>query len=188
MIMPAQTLFRCACLLLPCLVASVVLAEDDATTMKLADGKLELKAPANWVRKQPRTRIVEYEFAVPAAEGDADDGRMTVMGAGGGIEANIDRWYGQFTQPDGSSTKKRATMKKSQVAGQNVHLVDLSGTFRDQAGPVAPVVERPKYRMLAAIVETGGQGDYFIKFYGPEKTVAENEKAFFNMIDSLEQK
>ena len=154
----------------------------------LAGGKAAIEAPADWTRKQPQTPIVEHEFAVPASEGDKTDGRVTVMGAGGGIEANIDRWYGQFTQPDGGSTRDRAKVKKIKVAGEEVHLVDMSGTFKDQRGPVAPAVERPKYRMLAAIIAAGPQGNYFVKFYGPQQTVADHEKAFLTMIEGLEHK
>ncbi len=186
----------CSSLLLVMFLASAALTlaqqpaagQDDPATIVLGGGKLRLKAPAKWVRKQPQTQIVEHEFAIPAAEGDKTDGRLTIMGAGGGIEANIDRWYGQFTQPDGANTRDRAKVKKIKVAGQEVHLVDISGTFKDQRGPVAPAVERPKYRMLAAIIVTQGQGSYFVKFYGPERTVTENEKAFVTMIDGLEYK
>ncbi len=53
-----------------------------------------------------QTRIVEHEFAIPAAEGDKADGRFTIMAAGGSVDANIDRWYAQFSQPDGGSTKE----------------------------------------------------------------------------------
>jgi hypothetical protein len=182
-----QLLAVCATLLY-CCAAITAAAQDNPATMSLGDGKFRLKAPDGWVRKQPQTRIVEHEFAIPAAEGDAADGRLTVMGAGGGVQANIDRWYGQFTQPDGGNTQERAKVKQMKVAGQNVHLVDISGTFRDSRGPMSPVVERPKYRMLAAVIESKSAGDYFIKFYGPEKTVADNEKAFVRMIEGLEQK
>jgi len=186
--MPTPMLLRCAGLLLWLGTATFAAAQEDPAKMKLAGGKLEMTAPAKWQRKQPRTRIVEHEFAIGASKGDSADGRLTVMGAGGGVQANIDRWFGQFTQPDGGSTRERAKVKKTQVGGQDIHLVDISGTFRDQRGPVAPAVERPKYRMLAAIIETKSAGDYFIKFYGPQQTVADNEKAFLEMIDSLEQK
>ena len=186
--MPTRTLQRCTCLLLGLVSASFALAQENPAKMKLAGGKFELTAPAKWLRKQPKTRIVQHEFAIPASKGDPADGRLTVMGAGGGVQANIERWYGQFTQPDGASTKERAKVKKIQVSGQDVHLVDISGTFRDQRGPVAPVVERPRYRMLAAIIETQSLGDYFIKFYGPQRTVTDNEKAFLKMIDSLQRK
>jgi hypothetical protein len=163
-------------------------AADNPQTMSLANGKLQLKAPQGWVHKQPQSSIVEYEYAVPAAKDDPVDGRMTVMAAGGGVEANIERWYGQFTQPDGGSTRDRAKVKKLAVAGQDIHLVDISGTYKDQRGPMAPAVERPKYRMLAAIVATKGLGNYFIKFYGPQRTVADNEAAFVKMIEGLERK
>jgi hypothetical protein len=164
----------------------VAAAQEKAGRIEFAGGKLMLKAPDTWMRK-PAT-FVEHEFAVPASKGDASDGRMTLMGAGGGVEANIDRWFGQFSQPDGGSTRDRAKVKKIKAGGQDVHLVDISGTFKDQRGPAAPAVERPKYRMLAAIVATKSLGNYFIKFYGPERTVADNEKAFVTMIEGLEQK
>jgi hypothetical protein len=164
------------------------LAQDNPAAIELAGGRLELKAPESWVRKAPQTRIVEHEFAVPATNGDKTDGRFTIMAAGGTVDANVDRWYAQFSQPDGGSTKDKAKVTKVKTAGLNVHLVDMAGTYKDQRGPVAPAVERPNYRMLAAIIETGGAGNYFLKFYGPEKTVAANEKAFLEMVKGLQKK
>ncbi|MBI2824230.1 MAG: hypothetical protein HYX69_06050 [Planctomycetia bacterium] len=148
----------------------------------------KLIPPAGWAVKQPRSRIVEHEFAVPAAKGDELEGRVTVMGAGGSVEANIDRWYQQFTQPDGGNTKERAKVEKKTIAGQEVTSVDIAGTFMDRAGPQAPAVERKNYRMLGAIIQTKQAGNYFIKFYGPQRTVAENKAAFDKMLDSLERK
>lgn len=160
-------------------------ADKKPETIALADGKLVVTAPATWVRKQPKSRIVEHEFAIPAAEGDKQEGRFTVMGAGGGVEANIDRWIGQFSQPDGGSTKDKTKTQKLKVGGIDVHYVDISGTFKDQPGPVAPAVMRENYRMLAAIIVTEKQGMHFLKFYGPKATVAGQEKAFQDMINSL---
>ena len=81
-------------------------------------------------------------------------------------------------------------MTKTEIAGHEVRLVDVSGTYNDRRGPFAPAVKRPDYRMLAAIVSIGKKegapaSNYFIKFYGPKKTVAANEKAFTAMIESL---
>jgi hypothetical protein len=186
--MPTAKLITCGFVWMFWIVALVAYAEDEASTIALAGGQLQLKAPATWVRKKPQTAIIEYEFAVPASQGDTTDGRLTVMGAGGGVDANIDRWYGQFTQPDGGSTRDRAKVKKIKAAGDDVHLVDISGTFRDQRGPMAPAVERPKYRMLAAIIITKSAGNYFVKLYGPERTIADQEKAFVAMIEGLAHK
>jgi hypothetical protein len=186
--MPSVKLKLCGCVLLCSGVAGLAAGQENPSTVSLAGGKLELKAPANWTRKRPQTAIVEHEFAIPPVAGDAAEGRLTVMAAGGGVDANIDRWYGQFTQPDGGNTRDRAKVKKIKAGGQDVHLVDISGTFKDQRGPMAPAVERPKYRMLAAIIATPKLGNYFIKFYGPERTVTENEKAFLGMMESLQAK
>ena len=186
--MRSTRLLAVAYLLWAAAVVHPAAGQENPSRLELGGGKVKLTAPNQWQRKQPRTSIVEYEFAVPAAEGDATDGRLTVMAAGGGIEANIDRWYGQFTQPDGGSTRERAKIKKQMIGGEEVHIVDLSGTYKDQAGPLAPTTERPKYRMLAAIIPVKGAGTYYFKFYGPERTVTGQEKAFLSMIEGLERK
>jgi hypothetical protein len=161
------------------------LAQEKAPEKKAIElGKFKMTAPADWNQVPPKSRILSHEFSAPKAEGDKTDGRLTVMQAGGSVEDNINRWYGQFTQPDGSSSKDRAKVDKRTIAGQEVHMVDISGTYKDQAGPFAPAVERQKYRMLAAIVVTE-QGNFFLKFYGPERTVAQHKKAFDGMIESL---
>jgi hypothetical protein len=165
-----------------CLFACRVSLAGD--TIKLAAGKWVLNVPGSWTRKQPKTNIIDEEFAVTASQGDSADGRVTVMGAGGSVSDNIDRWIGQFTQPDGSNTRDKAKITEDTVAGQAVHRVDISGTFKDQRGPLAPAEQKEKFRMLAAIV-VSKEGNYFIKFYGPEKTIADHEKEFSEMLSQL---
>jgi hypothetical protein len=176
-----------------CLLAGSgpVCAADKEHTISLGEGKLVLEAPEKWVRKEPRSRIVDHEFAVEGEKGK-EAGRMTVMGAGGSIEQNIDRWIGQFKQPDGKNTKDKAKTEKKKVAGLEVQIVDVAGTYKDMpGGPFAggKTIERENYRMLAAIIPGGPSvGNYFIKFYGPAEIVKENEKAFYKMVESLEKK
>jgi hypothetical protein len=161
---------------------------DDVLAFTIADDALSLEAPTGWKRVQPKSNMVETEFSIPAAEGDTASGRMTVMGAGGSVQANIDRWYGQFTQPDGSSTKDKASTKKLNVSGSAVTLVDVSGTFKDMpGGPFAggQAIDRPNYRMLAAIVEVPDRGSYFLKFYGPSATVSANADGFRKMVEGM---
>jgi hypothetical protein len=158
----------------------------------LADGRIVLTAPESWVRKTPRVRFIDHEFAVPAAKGDMQDGRVTVMGAGGSIEANIDRWIGQFKQPDGSETKNRVPEadRKQKIAGFEVEMIDLSGTYHDMPAPFDPsskAVDHADYRMLAAIVVAPKLGNYFIKFYGPKQTVADHAEEFRKMIAGMKK-
>lgn len=157
-------------------------------TIKLADGVLQLTAPKEWVRKEPKSKIIEHEFAAPFVEGDAQDGRITIMGAGGEVQQNIDRWAGQFTQPNGVDSKDVTKTSKKTVNGVEVHIVDIAGTYQDMpGGPFAGGKPTPRegYRMLGAIMVAPKIGNYFVKFYGPAKTVAKYEADFNKMIDSL---
>jgi hypothetical protein len=174
-----------------CPVASADEESAGGTAFTVADGKLAFTAPKGWTKKQPRTRIIEVEFEISAAKGDENPGRFTMMGAGGDVQANIDRWFGQFEQPGGADSKEKAKVEKLTVAGKTVHYVDLAGTYKDSpSGPFAggKTIKRENYRMLAAIVETKEAGNYFLKFYGPKATVAENEMAFKGMLESLKVK
>lgn len=163
-------------------------AEDEA--LKLGeDGKITLSAPKTWTKKMPAIRFIEYEFAIPKAEGDENDGRVTMMGAGGSIQQNIDRWVGQFQTDEGAALPKdKVKVEKTKIGGLEVHVVDLSGTYKDTAGgPFAggKTTLRDNYRMLGAIIVGGDQGNYFIKAYGPKKTMDANAKAFHEMVESV---
>jgi len=176
-------------LLVVSLAFAMPAAKAQADEMALADGKLVVTVPEAWKKKMPRSRIIEHEYEIPAAEGDENPGRLTVMGAGGSIEDNIGRWVGQFELKGDNKPKKEET----KVAGQKVYLVDISGTYKDTppgAGPFsgAKPILRPNYRMLAAIIATEKDGQHFIKLYGPKETIAKNEEAFKKMIDSLKVK
>jgi hypothetical protein len=65
-------------------------------------------------------------YIVPPAKGDTDGGECAVFtNIGGGVQANIDRWIGQFDQADAAKAKQ----KKETINGFPVTLVDLTGTF-----------------------------------------------------------
>jgi len=163
-------------------------AAADTLVFTIADGGFSLSAPEGWQRVRPKSGIVETEFSIPGADAEAAAGRMTVMGAGGTVEDNINRWYGQFSQPDGAATKDRATTKTLKVAGCDVTLVDVAGTYKDMpGGPFAggASIERPDYRMLAAIVETPRGSREFLKFYGPAATVGAHADGFRTMVEGM---
>jgi hypothetical protein len=114
------------------------------------------------------------------------------MGAGGTVDQNVERWIGQFKQPDGKNTKDKTKIEKKKLAGLEVQVVDIAGTYKDMpAGPFAggKATDRENYRMLGAIIPGGESiGNYFIKFYGPAEIVKEHEKGFLKMVESLERK
>jgi hypothetical protein len=170
-------------------VSSMAGAPESAVAQSLGDsgGPLELDAitmtaPAGWQQMPPSSSFVAAEFALPRAAGDDADGRLTISTAGGTVEANIDRWKSQF-----DAQAKQAPQEEIDVAGLKVTLVDLSGNFNDQRGPFAPAVERPGYRMIAAIVPVEGQL-HFIKATGPEKTIASHADKIHEFIRTVKRK
>jgi hypothetical protein len=164
--------------------AIVSRAADEADDRQIEAGKFVLTAPDDWKREKPKSRIIEHEFSAAPSEGDKNAGRITMMFSGGSLEDNIDRWKGQFSELDGDKSKDT---EKRTIAGQEVHVVDLSGTFVDKPAPFAPGVEREDYRMMGAIIVMK-EGTYFVKFYGPQRTVTENEEHFNSLLDSLKRK
>lgn len=153
-----------------------------ATGPEVDLGPGKLTAPEGWQRKQPRVGFILAEFTLPKAEGDAADGRLTVTSAGGGIKENVDRWRGQFT-----GKPEKDSEKKIKVDDVDVTLVDFSGTFQESHGMMGPTEDRPNYRMIGAIIELE-EKLYFIKAYGPDKTMAGNEKKFDEFVQSLKKK
>lgn len=158
---------------------------EETVLLELADGTLRLQAPVAWKSVEPKFNMIEAEFQIPKSDGEDSDGRLTIMASGGGIEGNIERWKGQFSDPDDGPASE-AKIDVIEVAGMKTHMVDMSGSYADRPdGPSSPPVFRKNYRMLGAIIETENAGMYFVKFYGGKDTVEANAKRFEAFIKSL---
>jgi hypothetical protein len=106
-------------------------------------------------------------------------------GQGGSTEANVERWIGQFEQPDGSSTKDRAKKSETKAGDLKVTRVDITGTYVAPVRPGATELRNePDTRMISAVVEGPG-GPWFIRFLGPRKEVSDGEALFDGFLSSL---
>ena len=107
------------------------------------------------------------------------------MRSGGSIDANLNRWVGQFKQDDGSPIAD-AKPTEIEVSNCTIHQLRLQGTFGDSmGGPMGPKTDRKNYKMIGSIIVTESEGNYFVKFYGPAKTVDANAKAYDDLIHSF---
>ena len=142
-------------------------------------GGILMTSPSEWESKPHGSSLIAAEFSLPRAEGDDTDARLTISTAGGTVEANIERWKGQFDpQP------QTASQEEIDVAEMEVAIVDFTGDFNDQRGPFAPAVKRPGYRMIAAVIPAKGQL-HFIKATGPKNTIAMHADAIHKFIRSV---
>ncbi|MFO0956116.1 MAG: hypothetical protein U0800_01475 [Isosphaeraceae bacterium] len=150
-----------------------------------ADG-LKFQAPAAW-KSLPAKGMRKVQLSVPGAA-DKDAAEFAVfafLGGAGGVQANLDRWQGQFKGEDGK-TPPLGSKKVKSKSGIEVTRVDVKGTYTDPFAAAGPRPQ-PGYAMLAAIVESPKYA-YFLKLTGPEATVKAAASDFDKAIDSVEVK
>jgi hypothetical protein len=140
-------------------------------------------APAAWKTEAGARPMRVATYDIPATPGDKDNAECAVyffgQGQGGSIDANVERWKGQFHNAAPAKTAKRT------IHGFPVTTIDVSGEYSGMGGPMAPsTTTKPAYRMLGAIVEGPG-GNVFFKFTGPAKTIAANQAKFDAMLSSV---
>ncbi len=149
---------------------------------------LKWTPPAGW-KSSGTTSMRAATYPIPPAPGDREGAECAVyffgLGQGGSIQANLDRWEGQFKGPAGKPAPAKVT--KVAIHGLPVTTIDVSGEYSGMAGPTAtaPAVVHG-YRLLGAIIESPG-GNVFIKFTGPAKTMAANQGKFQQLLDSFEK-
>jgi hypothetical protein len=153
-----------------------------------AGATLKFDSPQGWVSKPPASSMRVAEFTLPKTTGDPEDATLGIFffgGQGGNVQANLERWIGQMTQPDGRASKDVAKTTNFTSRGLAITLVDLSGTYVAEVSPgSAERFNKPGFRLRAAVVETK-EGPYFVKLTGPEKTVARWDEAFMTFLKSL---
>lgn len=167
-------------------------ASDAASSAAKALGSITVQVPKGWIEQSPSSQMRKLQYSLPRVKGDAEDGELAVFnfgpGQGGSVEANIDRWVGQFKQPDATPSQKRAKIEKRQISGLPVTTVDVKGTYQAAAmGMPAQGSGKPNYRMLAAIVQAP-EGAYFIKLTGPEKTIEHWATSFQQFVNSIRKR
>lgn len=149
-------------------------------------GGLRFKAPDDWEYQHPVSAMRRAEFGVRGDEGTAG---LVVYFFGnqgaGSARANIDRWVGQFKDPDGSAIAT-PTPAKRKIAGFETTQIEAAGTYVGGMGAGSPQAAEGQagQRMIATIVETPS-GPFYFKFLGADKTVTENRGALEGLFASM---
>lgn len=102
-------------------------------------------------------------------------------GQGGDVQANIDRWVGQFAETDRTEPK----VDKMVENGINITLLSLQGTFITGTMTGNPI-PKPDFGMLAAVCESE-TGPVFFKITGPESEVKKSHEDFVSLLKSVKK-
>lgn len=135
--------------------------------------------PEGWEPAVLESSMEKARYLVPAAEGEEQASVVVFsIGGGGAIQANIDRWAGQVTKPDGSPGEPK--VEEFMVGDMKVSLVELLGTYQGMGMPAA----MPDQLFLSAIIDTPS-GRIFIRLVGSQKTVEANREGYMAFLKGL---
>lgn len=137
-------------------------------------GGFKFTVPADWQEQPPKSQFVLGEFSLTGEGGPA---RLTLSSAGGGLEANIERWQGQFSRGPNDPEPRQSEIT---FDGQKGTLVELSGTYTDMLSAGNP---GKNWRMLGVAIPLGPT-NFFVKLTGPQATVTAQKDAFVKFVES----
>jgi hypothetical protein len=139
-------------------------------------GGFNFDRPSGWKWVVPSSAMRKAQLSVSSPEGGAADVTFFHFGPGqgGGVQANVDRWFAQF----GNS---KTSQSEEKVDATRVVHVQARGTF--QSGmPGGPTTPLENYALLGAILGDDQNGDVFVKMTGPAAVVESAEPLFSEMV------
>ncbi len=154
----------------------------DPTTFEVGSFKFKRPATFSWIAVDPgsmrKAQLVAGDPKDPAKRADITFFHFG-PGTGGGVDANIQRWLGQFTP---ASAEQKPIIEKADVKGVKLTRVRMEGTFASgmPGGPTTPLTG---YALLGVILESPN-GDVFIKMTGPGDVVKSSAQTFEDLVKS----
>ncbi|HEX8296969.1 MAG TPA: hypothetical protein VF593_11745 [Chthoniobacteraceae bacterium] len=157
------------------LIASPLCAAEPAT---FEVGGIKFARPAEWAWIEVTSPMRKAQLKVPGTKaGEAAD--ITFFhfgtGAGGDVQANAQRWIGQFK--DGHAASK---IGWKEIGGTRVTIVTTEGTFNSgmPGGPSTPLENQA---LLGAIIGKA-EGNVFVKMTGPAELVKSSREKFMEFV------
>jgi len=155
-------------------------AADAPATFKVSE--FTFKRPDKWEWVESTSSMRKAQLKVNDA--DKKNSAEVVFfhfgpGNGGGVQANVDRWFGQF---EGPREKIGAKSEKTKIGKHDVTFVRAEGTYLSGM-PGGARTPQPGSALHGAIIESD-DGAVFVKMTGPAALVKSAENDFRKMIDS----
>ncbi len=139
-------------------------------------GTVRFDRPEGWSYSRPADGIRAAQLEKQGAEAPL---RITFTrfppGSGGTVQANVDRWVGQFLRPDSP-----AHVETTADTAVPLTLVKITGVLRGGT-PGGPAQNSPDTLLLGAILEAS-DGLVVVKLSGPKTAVRREEKKFLELV------
>jgi len=163
---------------------------------------ISLGVASSAVAQSPTVTLLDYRTTVPngwtsrapssssrLAEYTANGGVEVVVyffgkGTGGNVQANLTRWKGQFSTPDGSAVPE--TITRDSAGAFPITFAEYQGTYRRGIGAGSADSVKTGQALLAAIAETP-RGTLFVQMFGPSAAVVGQRDAFMKFVRGLKE-
>jgi len=158
------------------LAVSPLLAQDAAV---IDAGGLKFKYSAPWMLSDTpgMMRVATLLAKAEGAEKPLEAAFYVFPGGGGGVQANVDRWLGQF------ASKPESKTEEIPAGGQKITLVSATGTYND-GPPMGAKTPKENFTLLGAIIPTADGNNVFIKLTGPKDAISKLDAGFRAMVTS----
>jgi hypothetical protein len=157
-----------------CIGPAKTIARWEASIKKYVEDacKPRFAARPGFIVESPSSSMRKAQFRLPKAEAEAKDAELVVFffPGGGSVQSNLDRWIGQFEQPDGRESKDVAKIETEKVGRSTITFLDISGTVKTTSMTDGSLINEPNQRMIAAIIEDEGSF-HFVKASGGVATI-----------------
>ena len=171
-----QNLFR---RLAPSLLfASCVAGYAAEAPAKFKVGDFMFTRPGKWEWVEVTSAMRKAQLKVPDEKGQGAAEVIFFSGNMGGVQANVDRWFGQFQEP---REKLNAKTEEVTIGKHKVTYASAQGTYQSgmPGGPRTPMKDQA---LLGAII-TSPQGDVYTRMTGPSELVKRSTADFKKMVE-----
>lgn len=162
------------------LVAVPVMAQSPARTLL----DYHFAAPAAWQFRAPSSTSRLVEYTLPQTADGTGEIVVYFFGAqqGPNVEANLARWKGQFSHPDGSPVIDKVW--RDSTGAFPLVFAEYEGSYRRGIGAGSADSVRAGQRLIAAIIPTP-KGTMFAQMFGSAARVAAERDTFTAFVKSI---
>jgi hypothetical protein len=136
--------------------------------------------PVTWIEHPGAGQMEATRFTVPGRDGTPAAEIVVFQGIGGTLEANIERWRGQFRANEDGTLIEPEIDTITAGDDMEITLVEFLGDWQGMHAPS----HTSDQQMIMAVVDSPS-GLLFIRFVGNQSTVGPNRNAFIDMMRSL---
>src|SRR5262245_25566287 len=140
--------------------------------------------PNGWTARTPSSSMRLAEYTTPTV--DAGTAEVVVYffgkGQGGSVDANLERWKSQFTNPAGGPVAEKVTHP---IAPFPMTVAEYRGTYARGMGAGSDANAARSNHMLIAVVAETPRGTLFFQCFGPIAAVESQRAAYLQFAQGL---